>query len=769
MGRCVLCFEPGEKMFSTIRAKLFFICFCLGLLPLLISVFFAYHTMSRAMMIQSNEQITKLVDKTAEQIHFYFEAREKEISLLSDYPFVQLSFLQFEFGQRLDTVRRLLSDYEKKNRYFNTIYLIDLKGKTILTEPETQKSESSFSSDTAWWQSMIGKNLKTVFIPSQDGRKPPVVLISKRVYDFEDNRLPVGMIVFDIKLSSFIQFVSSLKIGAHGYACLWDSRGELIFHPEKSMAEIPTPSEEGTPGLSTLIKRMVNGENGRGDYEVGDVKKRMIFTQCDVMNWRVSVSLEKSELMKDIITLRYRMLSFCAVITFLIILASYAFGKSISTPISRLIDGARAVGDGKWDHFIKVDSGDELSALADEFNKMTSRLKKSIHEIMSLKSFNEDVLRSVPSGIITINTDLEITSFNASAERILQMPGEHLNRLKDPETYSPPPLSSGADEVLKRLRACVKNNIIMTNRHIEQIFSKEGQEAPGVIELNTSALKNVDEETVGAIAVIRDITEKKRIEAEMIRVDRLASLGELSAGMAHEIRNPLAGMKTATQILAKTIPDAPGKVLIQGILHEIDRLNKIVTDLLNFSRPKNPLPASVDLSDVIVRTLALVWKKMKQADISLVETVDQDLPRVFVDKEQIEQVFLNLMLNALNAMPGGGTLKLSIKLGYKQERIQIKSPFKAMVSPMPEKRIEVVFEDTGHGIKKEILPKIFNPFFTTNPGGTGLGLSIVQKLLEKNRAEINIESREGEGTRVTLFFPIMDPDVSLGQGEKNAG
>ena len=755
-------------MFSTIRAKLFFICFFLGLLPLLISVFFAYHTMSRAMMIQTNEQITKLVDKTAEQIQFYFEAREKEISLLSNYPFIQLSFLQFEFGQRLDTVKRLLSDYEKQNRYFNRIYLVDLSGKPILIEPEIGNNDPLYLNDPAGWSIMSDDNLNTTYIPSQDSGSPPVVLISKWVYDFEDNQVPVGMIVFDIHLPSFTQFVSSLKIGARGYACLWDHRGELMFHPEKVMIGNLAFAVKESSGLSTLIKRMVNGEKGRGDYELDGIKKRMIFTQCEVMNWRISVSLEKSELMNDITTLRYRMLSFCGIITFLIVLASYAFGKSISTPISRLIDGARAVGDGKWDHFITVESGDELSSLADEFNKMTSRLKKSIREIMALKSFNEDVLRSVPSGIITIDQDMEITSFNSSAEKILGMPEMSVHGLKNPKNPSETCLSSHVDEILGFLKACVENNIVMTNRQIEQLSGKTDQERSKVIELNTSPLKNVDEETVGAIAVIRDITQKKRMEAEMIRVDRLASLGELSAGMAHEIRNPLAGMKTATQILARGVSDASGKVLIQGILHEIDRLNKIVTDLLNFSRPKKPLPASVDLSDVIIRSLALVWKNMKQSNVSMVKTVDQDLPRVFVDKEQIEQVFLNLLLNALNAMPEGGSLKISIKL--RQDRMEKNFQLKAFTLPEKhERQIEVIFQDTGHGIKKEIISRIFNPFFTTNPGGTGLGLSIVQKLLEKNRAKINIESREKQGTRVTLLFPVMEPDLGSCHGDTHAG
>lgn len=752
-------------MFSTIRAKLFLIFFSLGLLPLLISIFFAYHTMSNAMMEQTNEHITKLVDKTAEQIQFFFETREKEIALLSSYPFIQLSFLQFEFGQRLDMVKQRLRDYEEKNRYFNNIYLIKLNGETILVEPENKKNIMLSFNDQKWFSSGIASDIKKSFISSPDPMGFPMMIISKLVYDFEDPSKPVGMIVFDINLSSFTQFVSSVKIGTQGYACLFDHQGHLIFHPDKSINFEDYLLKNKQDELSILIQRMSNGEKGSGDYEYRGIKKRMIFTQCNVMNWSVGISLAKSELMADIIALRYRMLSFCGIITFIIIIASYVFGKSISNPIHSLINGARAIGDGQWDHFIEVSSNDELQSLACEFNKMTSQLKKSIDEIVELKNFNDDVLRSVPSGIITIDKYLKITSFNASAAKILQIPPGKTDYTRSDFNFfslSSGKLSPGNEEILTLLKDCVKNNSTISNRQIEEFSCEESETIPCFIELNTSPLKNSDGQTVGAIAVIRDITEKKKIEAEMIRIDRLASLGELSAGMAHEIRNPLAGMKTATQILAKNISEDSGKVLIQGILHEIERLNKIVTELLNFSRPKKPLPSKVNILDIITKSLALVWKSMKNSDIKLIKELEEDISDIFVDKAQIEQVFLNLLLNALKAMPQGGTLLISIKNRWKKEDslTQITS-LKNIQSPAPRsnRKVEVVFQDTGYGIQKEILSKIFNPFFTTDPGGTGLGLSIVQKLLEKNNGEITIESKENSGTRVTLLFPAIETEL----------
>ena len=247
------------------------------------------------------------------------------------------------------------------------------------------------------------------------------------------------------------------------------------------------------------------------------------------------------------------------------------------------------------------------------------------------------------------------------------------------------------------------------------------------------------------------------MEELMVRVDKLASLGELSAGMAHEIRNPLAGIKTSAQVLAKRLTDSSEKILIDGVLSEIDRLNKIVTDLLNFSRPTSPILASVDISLIIERALELVSEKIKKSGIHLVRDYEQNLPEVMIDNLQIQQVFLNLLLNAIKAMPEGGELTISLKAIRDRAKIKERFPGSYTLSFAHENGfIQITFNDTGHGIDKGNIAKVFNPFYTTDPSGTGLGLPIVHKLLEKNNGCVHIDSAKGEGTSVILLFPTVD-------------
>ena len=193
----------------------------------------------------------------------------------------------------------------------------------------------------------------------------------------------------------------------------------------------------------------------------------------------------------------------------------------------------------------------------------------------------------------------------------------------------------------------------------------------------------------------------------MVRVDKLTSLGELSAGIAHEIRNPLAGMKTSAQVLAKKLTSASERVLIDGVLSEITRLNKIVTDLLNFSRPSPPLPAPVDISLILEKTLELVMEKLNKSNIRLTRRYDQKLPKVMLDREQIQQVFLNLLLNAIKAMPEGGILTVSLRMIMDKSRIKdkITESFDSLFLN-ENKFIEISFKDTGFGIKEGNISRV---------------------------------------------------------------
>ena len=179
------------------------------------------------------------------------------------------------------------------------------------------------------------------------------------------------------------------------------------------------------------------------------------------------------------------------------------------------------------------------------------------------------------------------------------------------------------------------------------------------VEVNTSKLTNLSGGLIGAVADIRDITRRKRMEELMVRVDKLASLGQLSAGMAHEIRNPLAGMKTSVQVLAEMAGTRDEKLLLSGVLSEINRLNKIVSDLLSFSRPSPPRPKAIDLARVLEKVMGMVKEKTRKHEIRIVCQLASTLPLLLADKEQLYQIFLNLVLNSISAMESGGTLTLS--------------------------------------------------------------------------------------------------------------
>jgi len=738
-------------MFSSIRSKLIAILIILGVIPLLVVGYFSYRSASDALLSQTKEQLGNLADKTAQQIDNFFEVAEKEIDLLSNFPFIQLSFLQFEFGQRLDTVKRLIEDYEKKNKYFKRIHLVNLQGKSILTVPESSKDTLANFKKHSWFNSALRKGICLSGIIKGDSFSSSAIILAKLIYDFEDKTKPVGILVFEIKLSSFTSFVASLKIGTQGYAFLLDEHGYLIYHPDQSLRLKKTFLESGDAKLKRLITKMQDGERGFGDYLFKKTVKYMVFTPCRVKNWSVGITLHRSELMADIYKLRRRMITFGSMIIGLILFVSFMFVKSITHPIRQLINGARAIGGGDLDQIIKIESSDELHGLAKEFNKMAAKLKGSVQEIIELKTFNDDIFRSVTSGIITVNREGELTSINRSAQKIVGCSWEEINNggLKN--------IPIRIKEVLNLLKETLEKKEKIQNQKIE-VPRGEGEVV--FIELNTSLLNDSGGKIIGAIADIRDITRRKRMEELMVRVDKLTSLGELSAGIAHEIRNPLAGIKTSAQVLAKKLTSASERVLIDGVLSEITRLNKIVTDLLNFSRPSSPLLEQVDITVTLEKALDLVMEKIKKASIRLIRQYDHNLHQVMIDMEQIQQVFLNLLLNAIKSMPEGGTLTVSIKAIRDQSEIQekISAAFPPDLSKNKE-FIEVFIKDTGHGIEKENLDRVFNPFFTTDPNGTGLGLPIVHKLLEKNNSYIYIDSKEGKGCNVTLVIPVADMSV----------
>jgi signal transduction histidine kinase len=254
----------------------------------------------------------------------------------------------------------------------------------------------------------------------------------------------------------------------------------------------------------------------------------------------------------------------------------------------------------------------------------------------------------------------------------------------------------------------------------------------------------------------RELQERTRLllekETQLRRADRLSALGQLSAGLAHEIRNPLGSIKGAVEILQDDYPPGHPKAEFFAILlKEVDRLNDVLTNFLSFARPVTPHLVPVDVRAILPALEGLVSGQARARRVQLFTTFHAGPSRVMADETLLKQSFLNIILNALEAMPEGGDLAISTRLGSGNPR----SPHAALSPEVGRPEwLEVVFDDTGPGIPAEDLGRIFDPFFTTKSDGTGLGLAITHRIIEHHQGTIRVTSQQGKGTTFVVSLPL---------------
>ena len=239
------------------------------------------------------------------------------------------------------------------------------------------------------------------------------------------------------------------------------------------------------------------------------------------------------------------------------------------------------------------------------------------------------------------------------------------------------------------------------------------------------------------------LEDQKKVALKIERADRLAAIGEVSAGVAHEIRNPLTSIKGFIQLIEEDLEKDDNKLSYTRIVsEEVDRLNKIIGTLLYYARPTMPKRSLVSINDVIDDTLLLVNIEMSKKNLAIHKHYNQNLPTIPVDAEQVKQVFLNLILNSMQAMDSNGQITIETDIDKDGDFITI------------------AIEDTGKGIEDKILKRIFDPFFTTREEGTGLGLAVVQKIVELNGGHLDVKSQIGQGARFCVHFRLEKEQVN---------
>ncbi|UCD71961.1 MAG: PAS domain S-box protein [Syntrophobacterales bacterium] len=373
-----------------------------------------------------------------------------------------------------------------------------------------------------------------------------------------------------------------------------------------------------------------------------------------------------------------------------------------------------------------VDQGEQLKVRELEIQRLNE-------EIQRFRAFTESLIQSIGSGLILVDTKEQITFFNRAAEKILGYSKK--------EVVGKPLTILSLREKKQAMPAPFKDQDDMDSRREGIILRKDKVEIP--IGFNTSDHLDSRGRRIGKIINFRDMTNVLKLQEEIIRMDRLISVGELSSGIAHEIRNPLAGIKTTAQALGEEMgQDDPRREYLNRITKEIDRLNDLLRTFFSFAKPQKLKLVVCNIRDIVNEIIPLLVKDIANKGINFTEEYAPDLPRVRVDFSQMHQVFLNLFLNAIQVMPRGGELKI------RAEPIA-SAP---LVNPGRD-YVRISISDTGKGIAAHDVNKIFDPFFTTRAKGIGLGLSITYQIIKTHGGSIKVESKVDKGTTFTITLP----------------
>jgi len=373
--------------------------------------------------------------------------------------------------------------------------------------------------------------------------------------------------------------------------------------------------------------------------------------------------------------------------------------------------------------------------MIEELVKKEEAIYTLTQELENVKNFMESIIQSIGSGIIITEMNDTVTYINKAGERILGYSKDELIG----KSFS----IFGLKEKQSVVYSLLDNPDDLDTRKEGWMRRKDKVEFPVGFTINNHL--SIRGETIGKIVIFRDMTNVFKMQEEILRMDRLVSLGKLASGIAHELRNPLAGIKTTAQALSEEMSKEDSRrEYLNRITKEIDRLNELLKTFFSFAKPQRLNLVYCHIKDIINEIIPFLFKEIADQGIRFVETYDPQLPTIKVDKNQMYQVFLNLFLNAIQAMPNGGELKIEVSptMSYSQDGSK-------------QNFIKIIVSDTGKGIPPQIIPKIFDPFFTTKPKGIGLGLSITYQIIKKHGGTIKVESKWELGTSFVINLPVI--------------
>lgn len=691
---------------------------------------------------QFNQQQLTIAKAVATKIEDKFTFLKNELSTLNLSPSIQ--YLEISWPNRM-----LITLENIKDLGVIGVGLLDAEGRRIYWVAANGKKEiitgDYADSEVLLWGRQL-EHRNQFFLKRADAQFPgesgntPYLAIAIPTYQVSvDASHPLapglfaGCLYFLVDPYKMIQrYAKEIQSGQSGYAWVIDQQGMFLYHPEesfigKSAFEV---REKRAPKISfaeiNKIQRekMLTGQEGTSWYISGwhrglvkEMKKFIAYTPIFLegsnkqMIWSIAVVAPQTEVEGAVHDVYIRQFLLQGVIIFIIL----------------LIGAAVIYYESRWSAALEV-----------EVQRKTAALESSRNELAKSEKLYKSLVESAEDAILNVDAKGEIISINRYGAKVLGYTPQGIVGKTVGEVFS-----GKAREKLDRLVQEVFGD--RRGRRATSGLTVGGQEY--FFHFNLTPIKE-DDRLLSVLIIGHDITSQKKIEDQLYHTEKLASLGQLAAGVAHEINNPLAIiLGFADMLLERLDKNSKEYEMIQTIERQGNNCKKIVENLMTFARAPERDQYDTDINRCVETVLEVVKNTLLTKKVKLEADLAEGLPKVRGDAAQLQQVFLNLINNAVMAMPQGGRLTVSTRLDG------------------PNKKVQIKFADTGEGIKKEHLPKIFDPFFTTRKvgEGTGLGLSVSYAIVTKFGGNISCESRTPEeaggqesGTTFTISLPVAE-------------
>lgn len=549
------------------------------------------------------------------------------------------------------------------------------------------------------------------------------------------------------------RLMSRIAIGKSGFVIAVDTAGNIVAHPHGKLIGV------NVSGLDWFAQ-MGRRTQGRLDFAWHGERLLAVYHHFEPWGWYVLAGAPQKEIYGSVYRMRAYVLALGLFGLFALALALILLARVLTRPLHTLVREAERIGRGEFDARVTVGSRDEIGLLAVAIDNMKVQLKKLYDGLQQRIAEREQAERSLREseeryraifnnagvGIVLLDGEGRFVQVNRAFSRMLGYSEEELRKLSPVNVTHPEELQ--ATEGL--LRSLLQESVRF-GRMEKRYLRKDGSVVWA--DVSMAALGDSEGLSQAAVGVIADITERKHLEEQLLHASKMEAIGQLAGGVAHDFNNLLTAMMGYSNLLLQEVPkDSPHREKILQITSASERAAWLTRQLLAFSR-KQVLDVKVLDLNAVVADFESILRRLIGEDIELTTEFKAHPATVNADRGQIEQILLNLVVNARDAMPKGGSLAIETSEGNLDENLA-----ESLSDVQPGPQVVLTVRDTGNGMDRETLGRIFEPFFTTKPKdtGTGLGLSMVYGIVKQHRGHVTAESEPGRGTVFRAYFPRVD-------------